>query len=929
MRERALADAERELRNMALVLAEHTEQTFQSIVLIQDSIVETVRSRGIATAEEFNAQMSAHDVHRMLRDKVSGLPVVDTIALLSTEGRLLNFGRFWPIPHADFSDRSYFRELFGDLDIAWFVSEPLHSRQSGAWTIYLSRRVTARNGETIGVIVGAITLAHFEELFGSIALSNDSSISLFRQDGVLLVRYPSIDATIGRNFIHRPNLQRLVEKSIATRAVSAIDGQDRLFASRRLDKFPIAALVTTTASAALADWRWQSAFTAGAALLACLAIIVMFAFIARVLNRRYYSAERKIAAQKLQLDIALNHMSQGLCMYDAQARLVVCNDRFIRMNGMSREVAKPGAALRDVLRHAKEAGSWAADPDKVFDGIMATVAKGQSRNWDIETENGRAVHVVEQAIPSGGWVVTMEDVTDRRRAEQERDRNREFLDRVIENVPSTILVKDAAERQYRLVNKAGEQLFGMSRDEFLGKTVVDLFDKEPAEAIRAHDDKLIEMGGELTFAERPIRMPDGRVRHVKARTICIRADDGTPQYLVVVLEDVTEQRLVEQQLLQAQKMEAVGRLTGGLAHDFNNLLLIIIGNLDLLAERVGGDREAAERVRVILESSLRGADLTRRLLAFSRRQALNPKRLDVNQLVESTAHLLRRTLGENVVVQLAPAPDAWPANVDEAQLEAALVNIAINARDAMPDGGTLAIATRNAQLDEAYCAKHPEVAAGDYVAIEIADNGTGMPPDVLGRIFEPFFTTKGSDHGTGLGLSTVLGFLRQSGGHIHADSEVGIGTTFTLYLPRAAAQDDRGEGAPTPAAPAAPGATEEIILVVEDNPGIRSMVAAQLRDLGYRVLQAENALEALEQLDGDVDLLFTDIVMPGGTNGKQLATIARLKRPDLKVLFTSGFPGAPDCGGAALEPTDVLLKKPYRKWELAKAIRDALEADRV
>jgi signal transduction histidine kinase/ActR/RegA family two-component response regulator len=430
----------------------------------------------------------------------------------------------------------------------------------------------------------------------------------------------------------------------------------------------------------------------------------------------------------------------------------------------------------------------------------------------------------------------------------------------------------------------------------------------------------------ICFSRSTRTPPNGNTRFVIARSICIRANDGTPQYLLAVLDDVTERRAVQQQLQQAQKMEAVGRLTGGLAHDFNNLLLIMIGNLDLLVEEVRDNPEAAEKVDTVLMSSLRGADLTRQLLAFSRRQSLMPKRLQVNELIENTSKLLQRTLGENIGVELRLAADLWPVAVDESQLEAALVNMAINARDAMPNGGRLVVETRNTSLDKDYCEKYVDLSPGEFVEIDVTDNGTGMPPEVLSRVFEPFFTTKDPARGTGLGLSTVFGFMRQSGGHVTAYSEVGLGTTFKLYLPRAKGELASVQASPAAATNAPTGTPHETILVVEDNPEIRAMVVKQLIELGYEVLQAENAMDALERLaTAAVDLMFTDMVMPGKINGKQLAWIARFKQPSLKVLFTSGFPGTADVEGAQLEPDDVLLRKPYRKADLAQAVRAILD----
>jgi CheY-like chemotaxis protein len=347
----------------------------------------------------------------------------------------------------------------------------------------------------------------------------------------------------------------------------------------------------------------------------------------------------------------------------------------------------------------------------------------------------------------------------------------------------------------------------------------------------------------------------------------------------------------------------------------------------LLQDEVAGNDAAEEKIQTVLEAAEQGAELTAHMLAFSRRQPLQPKEVDVNALVETTMRLLSRTLGESITVVIETMADPPVALVDPSQLQTALLNMAINARDAMPNGGTLVLSTRVTELDEAYAVHHPEVTAGVYLAIEVADTGVGMPAKVVERIFEPFFTTKQVGQGTGLGLSMVYGFIKQSGGHIAVYSEVGRGTVFKLYLPLARPPNAKPAVEPSDLAMAKP-AGNEVILAVEDNAAIRATVVRQLRDLGYRVHEAENADVALKILDATetVDLLFTDIVMPGGLNGKELAVKARAKHADLKVLFTSGFPGAPNNAGAQLEPGDVLLSKPYRKRDLARAVQEILSA---
>ena len=519
------------------------------------------------------------------------------------------------------------------------------------------------------------------------------------------------------------------------------------------------------------------------------------------------------------------------------------------------------------------------------------------------------------------------ELTGRRRAEEERDLNRDFLDRVIEAVPATIFVKNARDQRYILINREGEKLCGLSRADIIGKTPHDLFSKETADSICQNDLEVLQSRSPTSVREHMLETPNSGKRLVTSRRLGIRDQHGEVQYLLGVVEDVTERKTIEQQLRQAQKMEAVGNLTGGIAHDFNNLLTIIIGNLDILQHDVAGNRNAEERIETILQASERGAELTSQMLAFSRRQPLQPKPVGLNALILGTIRLLNRTLGEDITVKVQLAPELGLVVVDAQQLETALLNIAINARDAMPGGGTLTVATRIVEHDADYGVLHPGVAPGVYASIEITDSGAGMPPEVVARIFEPFFTTKPVGKGTGLGLSMVYGFMQQSAGHITAYSEVGRGTTFKLYFPLE--QEPAPAHAPMPdrSAPAeVEGANGEVILAVDDNAGVRAMVTMQLKELGYRVLEADNAHAALTIIESPepIDLLFTDVVMPGGMNGKELAVKARLKRPTLRVLFTSGFPGTSIANAAQFDDNDVLLSKPYRKRDLASTLRQVL-----
>ena len=378
------------------------------------------------------------------------------------------------------------------------------------------------------------------------------------------------------------------------------------------------------------------------------------------------------------------------------------------------------------------------------------------------------------------------------------------------------------------------------------------------------------------------------------------------------------------QLHQAQKMEAVGQLTGGVAHDLNNILTVITGTIEILAEAVADRPELLAIAKMIDEAAARGADLTLRLLAFARKQPLQPREVDINKLAVDAANLLRPTLGEHVEISVRLASEAPSALIDPSQLTNAIVNLALNSRDAMADGGKLTIETCNVVLDEAYAAINPDVVAGDYVVVAVTDSGHGIPAGILEKVFEPFFTTKDVDKGSGLGLSMVYGFVKQSNGHIRICSEEGVGTTVRLYLPPAT-------GIAKPAAAAVVPALEggdETILVVEDDNLVRGFVLTQLESLGYLTLAASNATEALVVIDGpqQIDLLFTDMIMPGSMNGRQLADAALKRRASLKVLYTSGYSNEAIIHHGHLDDGVLLLPKPYRKSDLAQMIRTALAA---
>ncbi|MEZ5668300.1 MAG: PAS domain S-box protein [Alphaproteobacteria bacterium] len=522
-------------------------------------------------------------------------------------------------------------------------------------------------------------------------------------------------------------------------------------------------------------------------------------------------------------------------------------------------------------------------------------------------------------------VVTHDDVTDIHET-RERLAARERLIETLERVSPVGLFQVNAAGDCDFVNRRYCEITGLTEAEAMNLGWQNAVHPDDRERVFGTWETAVS---ERSYAQVEYRFlhKDGAVRWVIGQVVEIVADDGGIAGYVGTLTDITDRRTLEAQLAQSTKMEAIGKLTGGMAHDFNNYLGVIIGNLDLVQESETADRATAPMVEAALNGALRAADLTKSLLAFSHRQPLDPRTADINGLMRGTIAMLRRTLGEDIVIHERLADAVWPVRIDHAQFDSTVVNLASNARDAMPKGGALTFATRNTHLDAHYAETHPYVAPGDYVLVEVSDTGQGMDAETLGRVFEPFFSTKPQGHGTGLGLSMVYGFVKQSGGHINLYSEPDHGTSVRIYLPvqRDAAGVERSSAAAT-SRPLPTG--HETILVVEDNEQMRRTAVVQLTALGYKVVEADHGEAALALLEGESvrpDLMFTDIVMPGRLDGYQLAKAAAALRADMRVLLTSGFPGDTLNQHGKHEPGMNLLGKPYRKEDLARAIRQALE----
>ncbi|MBV9558970.1 MAG: PAS domain S-box protein, partial [Bradyrhizobium sp.] len=560
--------------------------------------------------------------------------------------------------------------------------------------------------------------------------------------------------------------------------------------------------------------------------------------------------------------------------------------------------------------------------------------RASRRGEHLRDTNTRYLHRDGHAVLiswTGGWSEPVKrhffigrDMTESLHAQERLRESAQLASNIIETALDAFVQMDESGKT-RNWNSRAEAMFGWSRQEALDRDLVDLIVAEPDRSeLKAALGRFLSSRQGLILGRRRelmVRRRDGREFKGELSVTALKTRDGF--LFNGFFRDLTDKIAAEERIRQSEKMEAIGQLTGGIAHDFNNILTVITGTIEILSGAVAKEPQLAAITKMIDEAAARGADLTQHLLAFARRQPLQPREIDVNTLVIDTAKLLRPTLGEHIEIVSVLEEETCIAIVDPNQLATAILNLALNSRDAMPDGGKLILETRYVDLDENYADMYDDIRPGRYALIAVSDTGNGIPHTIIDKVFNPFFTSKGPGKGTGLGLSMVYGFIKQSAGHIRIYSEEGHGATIKMYLP----PGDGTTVAPDGASNAAVEGGRETILVVEDDGLVRDYVLTQLHSLGYVTLAAANAAEALSIVAAGhaFDLLFTDVIMPGTMNGRQLADAVMADRPDLRVLFTSGYTEDAIVHHGRLDSGVLLLAKPYRKSDLARMIRRAID----
>jgi two-component system, cell cycle sensor histidine kinase and response regulator CckA len=619
---------------------------------------------------------------------------------------------------------------------------------------------------------------------------------------------------------------------------------------------------------------------------------------------------------------------EGICQSDLQGRILDVNKAMAEICGYT----SPSEFCASVLDLASD---LYVEPGRSADFVRILKERGKARAFEsrIRRKDGVTIWISENARAVCGvdgepchYESMVSDISERKATEKERRSSEERFREMAERIDDVFYIASLDTGNWSYVSPAFERIWGHPLAELYARPAL------WAEAIMADDQARVlaargqlSQGKEFRIEYRVLR-PDGEQRWIDERSYPIREAAGEIKRSVGVAMDITQRRQLEEQLLQAQKMEAVGQLAGGLAHDFNNVLTVVIGYARLLLDYGSLPPDAIEPVTQIYSAGTRAANLTRQLLIFSRKQPVIRRAVDLNQIAGEIVDMLRRLIGAHIKLELELAPNACTIDADSGMIEQVLMNLAVNARDAMSGGGTLVISTRATTIGETEIRNNPQERPGDFICLTVRDTGCGISAENLNRVFEPFFTTKAAGHGTGLGLAMAFGTVKQHGGWIEVESTVGVGTSFRIFLP----------AAPVPilvtpnrlAKVASAGRGSETVLLVEDEGAVREFAVSVLRNLGYRVLQACSGVDALEvwKWHGPrISLLFTDLVMPDGMSGVELATRLRREKPVLKIVLTSGYTNEATTGGLPTPPGTHFIHKPYKPQALAQAVRDALD----
>jgi PAS domain S-box-containing protein len=921
--------AELQSRGYARALKEHAERTFSEADNILLDTIDHIKEQG--GIERENSWNLREFVNRHARRT----PQIGAIILVNRDGLLFAHSQDTPVKQANVTDREYFKHHSSHPeDKTPFLSRAIKSRLDGKWTFTLSRPVCSANGAFEGIVAVVFNMDYFQQFYASLDMGKQGRIVIIRKDGVLLMAEPfsekAFTADFSKSHLIRTYLPRAPKGTFHIAGGEALlERTARIISYDSLDSFSVVANANMGIDEVTASWRKNTYVQASVTLAACLALALLTILLLRQVrridlsHRRQVEQQAEIVASAAAWKSTFDSVADAIWIMDLDRNILRCNKATTDIFGKG--TAEVVGHLCCEVAHNGHSPLCSCPFQKMLDsGQRADMQITIGKRWfEISVDPIR-----NDAEEITGAVHIVSDITAMKQTEELALESENRMRWLLSALPDAIFFKDADGR-WLLVNDAAIELFCLQQVDYLGKTDLELAELVPErrnELLACRQSDLTAWDQRtLSHAEETFAGLNGASRTFDTTKIPLYKVDGSHHGIIVLGHDITEQRLLEMQLRQAQKMEAIGHLAGGVAHDFNNLLTPIMGYAEMAAALVPSGDRLVPKLNGIITAAHKAKDLTQQLLSFGRRQPIAADVVDLNEVILSFNAILRRTIRESIRIDLVLDPEGSFIKGDRTQLEQIILNMTVNAQDAF-DGsqGRINIETCKMLMDGENARMHPGMVPGEYVLLSFRDNGCGMSAEVINHIFEPFFTTKQVGHGTGLGLATVYGIVKQHDAHISVTSHPGDGTTFNIYFPvcvqvplmqTAPEQVSRGKVA-----------GEITILVVEDNEMVREMVQEMLVATGYTVLAAADPHQAIELLASSgarIDLLVSDVVMPG-MNGPELYEQMIVHMPALKVVFISGYPINPSLRGGVVGDDVNYLQKPFTAEALLERIHQVL-----